>query len=484
MQIPITGPAYIHASQDVNYQRCVNQYPIEIGPDGRGVNSTLIPSPGRRSVLEFEGVNNIRGILSAFGFLYVVAGDTVFKYDLNPITGTVNSEEEIGTLQTDSGLVVMAYSETQLMIVDNPNGYVYDFESGDFEQIVLAAFAGASYVVFLQGYFIVCNPASNRMQHSGLNDATSWDPLDFATAEARPDNIVGLASNRGELWVFGETSVEVWDNTANPTGFAFTVIEGAGMDTGCSAAHSITDIDNRIMWMDNRGRVVLSDASKFIRNNNTGYTIITVSTDALNKEFSSYDTLADIVAIQYTDRGHLMWQMTSPNANKTWVYDYTTNLWHERSYFDATTGRETFDIAQLYCKLGNSDIMAGVKFGKIYVSSPEILTDDGTPIIRLRSTMVFNDEFNIRVVDELLVRLQTGTVPPSGSGSDPVVSMRYSNNGGHSWSQWIPRSMGKVGEYAKTISWNRLGYGREWILEFKIVEPILYSIIDASARIR
>ena len=85
-------------------------------------------------------------------------------------------------------------------------------------------------------------------------------------------------------------------------------------------------------------------------------------------------------------------------------------------------------------------------------------------------------------IDLLEIRVEAKPVS-TGRGSDPQMVMRYSHDGGHSWSNEITRSVGRIGEYAKRIQWNRLGIGSEWLFEFTFVEPIEYAIIGASASI-
>ena len=46
-------------------------------------------------------------------------------------------------------------------------------------------------------------------------DPGNLDALDFASAEARPDPLVGLKASHGELILFGSTSVEWWVPTGN-----------------------------------------------------------------------------------------------------------------------------------------------------------------------------------------------------------------------------------------------------------------------------
>lgn len=45
-------------------------------------------------------------------------------------------------------------------------------------------------------------------------------------------------------------------------------------------------------------------------------------------------------------------------------------------------------------------------------------------------------------------------------GTDPVINLRWSDDGGHTWSSYHQRSLGKIGEYSRRVIWRRLGGGR------------------------
>jgi len=202
----------------------------------------------------------------------------------------------------------------------------------------------------------------------------------------------------------------------------------------------------------------------------------------MNYELSLYTTLEDAIGMSYADRGNLMYQVTFPNEKKTWVYNYTTKTWFERTYYNSATEREEHHLVQYTSKYKSLDIAGGLRSGILYIMDNEGFTDNGIPIRRKRTTTHGNSEFKLVGIDNLEIRMES-TALATGDGSDPQVSMRYSNDGGHTFSTEMPRSSGKMGEHAKRIRWNRLGIGSEWVFEFSFVEPIKFSIISGAIQI-
>ena len=64
-------------------------------------------------------------------------------------------------------------------------------------------------------------------------------------------------------------------------------------------------------------------------------------------------------------------------------------------------------------------------------------------------------------------------------GSNPQVMLRFSNDGGRTWSAEKWRPAGKQGEYGKRVRWNRLGNGRRRVFEVVVTDPIQWRIVGA-----
>ena len=125
-------------------------------------------------------------------------------------------------------------------------------------------------------------------------------------------------------WVFGQNSVEVWYNAANPS-FPFSRIQGAFNEIGCAAPYSVAKLDNTVFWLskDARGYGMVYRAS--------GYTGQRVSTHAVEWQIQQYSDISDAIGYTYQQDGHSFYVLIFPNANTTWVYDASTQAWHERA---------------------------------------------------------------------------------------------------------------------------------------------------------
>ncbi len=69
---------------------------------------------------------------------------------------------------------------------------------------------------------------------------------------------------------------------------------------------------------------------------------------------------------------------------------------------------------------------------------------------------------------------------PEAAGVDPQITMRYSDDGGKTWSNTFSRSMGRMGEYSARIYWNRLGTGRDRVFEFTGSDAVKVVLTGAS----
>lgn len=482
MRIPITGPSFQHASQATNNQKSVNVFTTDPGPngignDGQNRQATLLLSPGLRLLVDL-GAGALRGLFTVGENIYAAVGNKIYRIVMNHITRELVSSTLLGTIGTTTGSVYFINNPTQILVTDeSTTGYIITIATNAFTAIADLDFRGAKHITYLNGYFIYFPPGTAVMYTSALNDGTTWDAIDAATAEMRPDNLVGLGITKGELWAFGEETVEVWYNTANPTAFPLTPRIGSQIDVGCGATDSIVSIDNILMWLDSRGYIVQSDNSPFIRDQSSGYALKIVSDDAINNLIASFSVKEDAKAITYNDRGHIMYQISFPTENKTLVFDHTTQQWHEKAYYNTARDQLECHLAHYHTRFHNLNIVGGGRDGKVYIMHKDYLTDNNTNIHRIRWSAYQQNEFKQVGIDRFELRVNTGF---AGQGENPQISMRYSNDNGHSWSNSESRELGRVGEYGKRIQWNRLGSSNNWLFEIATKDAVDFAIIEAA----
>ncbi|MEI7557098.1 hypothetical protein, partial [Candidatus Chlorohelix sp.] len=208
MKTPILGGSYVTRSVNAADARMVNLFP-EVIPEGGKEPGFLSRCPGL-SKLATVGTGPIRGLWTYGGVGYVVSGNQFYSID------TSWNATLIGNV-TGSGPVSMSDNGIQLFIACNPQGFIYNNATKQFGQITATAFAGAVTVSYIDGYFVFNQPNSQIFWITSILDGTSIDPLDFASAEGFPDQLVSLIVDHLEIWLFGSNSVEVWyDAGATP----------------------------------------------------------------------------------------------------------------------------------------------------------------------------------------------------------------------------------------------------------------------------
>jgi hypothetical protein len=343
-----------------------------------------------------------------------------------------------------------------------------------------------------------------------LLDGLSVDPLDFASAEGSPDGLVSMIIDHRELWLFGTNSVEVWYNAGNAD-FPLSRIQGAFNEIGCAALASVAKLDNGIFWLgaDARGQGIVYRAN--------GYTGARVSTHAIEYAIAQYSTISDAIAYTYQQEGHSFYVLIFPTANATWVYDVATQAWHERAGFSDgyfTRHRSNCQIAF------NSEIIVGdYDNGNVYAFDLDVYADNGDIQKWLRSWRAIptgqnnfkrTAHHNLQLIAQTGVGL-SGNAPEDSTflitessnyliteSSDYIITqdassivqgalaeamLRWSDDGGHTWSNEHWESMGRIGVYGHRTIWRRLGMTeklRDRVYEVSGTDPVKVAIMGAE----
>jgi len=507
-------------------------------PEGNGGKEAgfLLRCPGLR-LLTTVGTGPIRGLWVTNGVAYVVSGSKFYSLS------TTYTATLLGTV-SGTGPVSMADNGTQIFIACNPESFIYNTSTAVFAQITDTDFPGAGSVGYLDGYFVFNEPDSQKFWVTSLLDGTSVDPLDFASAEGYPDNVISLIVDHREIFLFGTTSVEVWYDAGTPD-FPLARIQGAFMEVGCEAAYSVAKLDNSVFWLgsDARGRGIVYRAN--------GYTPARISTNAVEYAIQGYGSISDAIAYTYQQDGHPFYVLIFPSAQATWVYDVSTTLWHERAGFeDGQFTRHRSNCQMSY----NSEIVVGdYADGRLYAFDLDVYADDDQIQKWLRSwralatgqnnlkrtahhSLQLDAETGVglnaypaydaedlateagdiivaefvqgylvtQAGDQLVTEAGDGNVSlvtqvepaedyngyaleteayTATPGYDPQVMLRWSDDAGHTWSNEHWNSMGKLGAYGTRTIWRRLGMTekiRDRVYEVSGTDPVKIAIMGAE----
>ena len=474
MKTPILGSSYVARSVNAADNRMVNLF-AEIIPEAGKEPAFLQRCPGLR-LLATVGSGPIRGL---WGFssdanqAFVVSGSELYQIDTNWNSTLIGSV-------TGTGPVSMTDNGTQLFIAANGPSYIYNTATNVFGAVTDPDFPGAVTVGYIDGYFVFNEPNSQRIWVTQLLDGTSIDPLDFASAEGSPDGVVGLIVDHREVWVFGTNSVEVWYD-AGAADFPLQRIQGAFNEIGCAAPYSIAKLDNGLFWLgsDARGRGIVYRAN--------GYTGQRISTHAVEWQIQQYGNLSDAIGYTYQQDGHAFYVLIFPQANTTWVFDVSTGAWHERAGWN--NGSFTRHRSNCQMNFGDEIVVGDFENGNIYAFDQDVYADNGSIQRWLRSWRALPTGQNTlkRTAHHTLqLDCESGVGLNTGQGSNPQVMLRWSDDGGHTWSNEHWAEMGGIGEYGHRVFWRRLGMTmklRDRVYEISGTDPVKIAIMGAELNI-
>ena len=464
---PFVGGSYEARGASFDSQRLVNLYPELSGSGTSRTAAALYGTPGLVRWATLAG-GPVRGLLRVSPSLALaVAGANVYR--LAP----GGAATLVGTLTSNSGPVSMASNGAQVLIVSGTAGHVFTVADGTLSQITDPDFTGADVVQFIDGYFVVNKPGTGQFQISSLY-GTDFDALDFATAEGAPDLLVSLIVDHRELWLFGQTSTEVFFNSGNAD-FPFERIQGAFVEHGCTAPQSVAKLDNSVFWLsaDDRGQGVVMRA--------TGYQPQRVSTHAVEFALGQYATLSDAVAWTYQQEGHAFYVLSFPAAGRTWCFDASTGLWHERAWRNPATGLLGRHRGGCHMAFDGLNIVGDWETGALYSLDLDAYTDDGAALPRIRRCPhAAHHDALWQFFHRLQLIMDAGVGTPSGQGAAPVAMLRWSDDGGVSFGSEISANVGRIGERRTRVLWRRLGKSRDRVFEVTITDPVRVAITGAS----
>jgi hypothetical protein len=482
-------------------QRCVNFYPERVESDTGEASIVLYRTPG---TLRF-GVNPgtsasgpARGMIEVNNQVFIVIGNDFYELVAD------GSFTFIDNVANDGQPVSMAANNVgQIFIASANQGYCYGIPEqinipapgptpptpSGFRHIVSdgVSFFGASQVTFLDDYFIVLTPHSSQIQVSALNDGTTWNGIagvNVAVLEGQADHLACIIADKEFLYILGTRRSELWESTG--TSFPFAINPGSFMEIGCVAPATLAQADNAIIWLgqDARGSLVFYRAD--------GFRPTRISTHATEFAWQQYGTVSDARVFVYQQNGHTFAVLTFPTADATWVYDFATRLWHERSFTDLN-GNAHQTVAAFHCFAFNQHLVQscqavpGENQGQVYVLSIKARADlidtnnpTGTVIVRDRITPHIYEENKWYFCNYVELRVMNGIGldgnPPIGM--DPKVMLKISRDGGNTWGQEDWRSAGAIGNYMKRLRWNLLGAWRDGVLWFRVTDPVDWVFID------
>ena len=491
------GPSYTTKSLPIDCQLSINWMPTPITSAAAKTKYALYPTPGY-SHLTFKYLDviydhiptrfpgRIRGMYytstgfgtDTVGALVVVAAESVYEVRPEDVTG-VHELKKLGIISNLEGQVTMADDGFGLVISDNTTLYHINLKTRAMSSLGTNSPLQASSVTYLNGYTVCCGKLegvpSNTFFWSGqyANGEDDWDALSYASAEGFADPIICVKRVGGDLWLLGPRSYEVWQS-ADDASLPFLRTSGSMGNIGCASAASACEIGDTLFFL---GSGAMGTRKAYM---SSGYTVQSISTDALEEEWSKYKSFEDAIAFAYTQEGNTFWCVTFLTDNVTYVYCIESGSWHQRATRDEAT--DTFNrwgITQgvyAYDKI----FVGSLEDTKIHRLSSDIYDEDGVQIVRVRRAPHMHNGMSMIRHASITIDMETGMGTATGAGVEPQAMLRYSSDGGRTWSSELWLSAGKQGEYRTRMKWARLGQARDRVYELFVSAPVRWTVLGAE----
>ena len=454
--INVVGQSDLSRSRQFSSQTCINLYP-EINQSAKN-NSSLMCWPGMKAFASSATYAEDRGMHVFRNQLYKISGPYLYKISSSGVYTNIGF---IG----GSGRATFADDGFVMAIV--ADGNVFSYDETTFQMLSDVDFETPNSVSFLNNQWIYDGNRGNFVV-SSVSEPGVIDGLNYASAEAIGDDLIRTYCFNQVLYLFGEKSTESWYNSGagNPP---FDRIEGGLIQKGIAGVYCIANTDQFVYFLGD-------DMSVYQL---TGYQVRSIMTASIAREIESYSTVSDCVFYALKLQGQDFIVMDFPSEDKTWCYSETTNFWFQLS--SGVDGGKHLATSYAYC------------YGKHLVAvnedvhewDVETFTDLGAVQIKERiiapiDASIANAPGRRLMMNRFELLMQVGVGVPSGQGSNPVVMLSLSPDGGESWGAEYQVGIGQGGRYQTRVEWYHLESFYTGVIKIRFSDPVFVGIFSAA----
>lgn len=424
--IPFGIQSYKRA--DLPQIKLVNNYVEKV--QNQSADIVLLPRPALVASL-IVGQGPINGLFQQQG---AVATGLVSVSGNQAYVGTAY----LGTLD-NNGFVQIVAADNSILL--SGGAALWRSDGATLVQIAFPDNANVSWVSYLGGYAIAGRAGSRRFYFT--LDATTWDGLDYLSAEQSTEYTVGAAILIDQLIVFCNRHTETFYLTGDPDA-PFQRVQGRVFDKGCRSRDTIVKLDNTVFWVGNDNIVYRADN-----------TPRRVSDHGIEERLAASSAVS---AWAYPWNGHLFYVLQMDDF--TCAYDIATGEFHELASLGLPRWRGRTGLLT-----DNGVVVGDDVTGQIWTISDGLYAEGAQPIVR-EFTAIVN---RVGFLDAVTLDCSLGMTDVEG-----LIEVRTSRDKGASWSNWRQCGLGTKGQNRKRVSFRRFGLidAEGMILNFRVTDPV------------
>jgi hypothetical protein len=434
--------SYESPALSLSAQRVVNARTVK-GQQGARTQTPVFRCPGIKAFQTLPAP--IRGANLAGDRLVVVAGETAYG------VSSGGTSTAMGAIP-GTGHCASAAGTGKAVFLSSGNGYVV---TSTVTPITDPDYLPSTHVTWSDGYFVFL--AADRVFTCELNDPTALDALAFDTLIWAIQNPNAILADTRDLIHFMPKAMAIGYNKGTRP-YPFALSPDGFIERGCLAPRSLAKLDNTVFWLADDLTV------RALR----GVTPTRITTEPLEQLFATFETLDDAYGMAISQGGCFSYVLTFPTEGRTFEYNVATELWNER----ASYGADKWQVEGHIEAYGKHFVWAGNKLG---ILDTETYAEWGEPQPVVLTSEPMHNGVNYVHFDRLEIDADMGNGLITGQGSDPQIILRYSDDGGKTWSSDFQRSMGKMGETKRRAVFTRHGRSRNRVYQLVYSDPTAFA---------
>ena len=238
----------------------------------------------------------------------------------------------------------------------------------------------ATGAIYLDTYTVI-GGTNGEIYTSDPNNPTVWNALNYITAEAEPDGLVGIVKHLNYILAFGQWSTDFYYDAGSYPGSPLAIATPYHIELGCANGDSICSFEQTTVWI---GTAKEQGPSV--------YSIMGVSPSKISTPFIdrilNNSTLTDVIAYPLRINGHTFYILTLADLNQTLVYDLNEKQWYQWTMYaigDSDSGvngiyAEQYFRPSYFAGVGETYFLLDDDNGKLYTLSDTYYNDAGAPI--------------------------------------------------------------------------------------------------------
>jgi hypothetical protein len=336
----------------------------------------LVPFAGHMQVATIAGNVKGRGLFTSVRYNHMIAviGSTVYSVDVdNNMVPIANINTSLGPVYIDEDNV------NNIAICDLQNIYIYNYINGTFVTSNTGFIPG--YITYQDARFIAAQTTTSGAAQWRLSEivdgAVTWpdDSFHVGVFQTKSDNVVAVQRFPGRgnlLFVMGSTVTELWQDIGLQL-FPYQRNSSVNVDYGCLSPATIAFNENIIVWL------AANEKSGPMIAYSTGGDINKISTDGIDFRLANLTNPSNSYGFLYRQDGHLLYQITFPDDNLTYAYDFNT-----RKFFTLCNENMQSHIAQKVAYFNDKYYFVSNSDGNLYELNSQFTTYNGVEIPRIR----------------------------------------------------------------------------------------------------